>query len=940
MTDADELVESEMVAFPPRMGSLATKVGPLTLSQAVYLLGSASLGALLGYSLEGLAPGGWGTAAGILLFLATLTAGLVLGFVRKSNLPLLKYLLLRHQFHSKPACLEGERTQSYVQLTGLTHDTLLLPHDVFVRVVEVKGRNFAILSEAERTERIQSFLTFLNGLDFDVQIISRPDRFDNRPYLRTLLARLDAESSRLLHSLTADYLQFFNESTSETLDRKYYVATAVRLPQAAPHLYEGGKVAAPETKRQAATKVLQARVDALADELASLELETEPLEGKHLVEMLRSYYQFGSRTGSKPISPVKSIVEALRPSKVLFHPDYTVVGNEYIRVLQVHDYPARLPTGFLTTLLTVPARVDVSLHVAPIAQDMALTLLRQEVVRLEVERLGKVEKGSVDTLALQHQLEVFEGIRNALTRQEERLFRSGLYISVRADTLEELNTLTSQVQGTLRGLMVKARAPVFQQQAALRSTLPFGRDLLESNYPLQGSAIATMYPFVSAVVAEEQGVLYGFSEVNGTPLIFDRFGVEAPNFNTCIFGASGSGKSYSLKSEILRQLVQRPTLRVFVVDPLGEFGDLTRSLAGAVLRVGPRENTFLNPMWMGTAPGERSERAKAFFEVLMDLTQEERALLDGVLARLYQERKDEFVLGDLAVELGKAESSHADRLVLLLEPYLTGSYSFLNHRTTVDLSSRMVTFDLNALMTESRAVLVPVMFVVLDFIRGRCAQNMEPKILAVDEAWYLMGRPQSAQTLSDLSRHSRHSKTGLTLISQSAEDFLNDPLGRTILANSCITTLFRHKNVSPTMREHFGLTPSEVNLVKFARTGKDSGYSTALFITATTRTPMRVEAAEFEHWLITSDPDEVKQKFQAAAAPNQVAAQRVVSKPLPSSASLHESPAIAPLVPPEVAAARNRPFDPYPSYIAALSVAPNFNRATPQLPRLEFSEEA
>lgn len=915
MTDADELVECEMVAFPPRMGSLATKVGPLTLSQAVYLLGSASLGALLGYSLEELAPGsGWGTAAGILVFLATLTAGLLLGFVRRSDLPLLKYLLLRHRFNSRPSSLEGEQTQPYVQLTGLTHDTLLLPHDVFVRVVEVKGKNFTILSAAEQAQRIQAFLSFLNGLDFDIQIISRPDRFDNRPYLRTLLARLDGEASPLLHKLAEDYSRFFQDATSEALDRKYYVVTAVRLPQVAPHLYEGDKVATPEEKRQVSTRVLEGRVSALTDELASLDLEAEPLEGKRLVEMLRSYYQFGARGAGRTVSPIKSIVEALRPSKVTFHPDHTVVGDEYVRVLQVHDYPARLPTGFLTTLLTVPARVDVSLHVAPIAQDMALTMLRQEVVRLEVERLGKVEKGSVDTLALQHQLEVFEGIRNALTRQEERLFRTGLYISVRADTLEELNTLTSQVQGTLRGRMVKARAPVFQQQTALRSTLPFGRDFLASNYPLQGSAIATMYPFVSAVVADEEGVLYGFSEVNGTPLIFDRFGVESPNFNTCIFGASGSGKSYALKSEILRQMIQRPTLRVFVVDPLGEFGDLTRSLSGAVLRVGPRESTFLNPMWMGTFPGQRSDRAKAFFEVLMDLSQEERALLDGVLARMYRERKEEFLLGDLAAELGKAPSVHADRLVLLLEPYVTGSYSFLNHRTTVDLASRMVTFDLNALMTESRAVLVPVMYVVLDFIQGRCAQDMEPKILAVDEAWYLMGRPQSAQTLSNLSRHSRHSKTGLTLISQSAEDFLNDLLGRNILANSCITTLFRHKNVSPGMEEHLALTPTEVNLVKFAKTGKDAGYATALFLTATTRTPMRVEAAEFEHVLITSDPDEVKARLQAAECEDGEAK----SPPAPPVEDPPvRVPSLGAVPAPLVATARRAPSDPYPSYFAA-----------------------
>lgn len=911
--DESSSIADEMVIFPPRMGSLATKFGPLTVQQACYLLGSASIGALGGYSIDGLAPHStWAMPLGILAFLSAIVVGIVFGFVRKSDLPLLTYLLLRHRFRSRPQVLEGARTQSFVQLTGLTHDTLQLPGDVYVRVVEVKGVNFGLLSANDRLERVQSFLTFLNGLDFDIQIITRPDHFDNRPYLRTLLTRLDSGLTSLLRRLTIDYSKFFDQATSETLDRKFYVATAIRLPQVAPHLFEGGAAPSPETKRTTVGKLLDARVESLVDELVTLGLESEQLEGKHLVDMLRSYYRFGSR-GSSSGQAVTTILDTLRPSKVAFHPDYSTIGSEYVRVLQVHDYPARLPQGFLTTLLTMPARVDVTIHVSPIAQDMGLTMLRQEVVRLEVERLGKVEKGSVDTLALQHQLEVFEELRASLTRQEERLFRTGVYISLRASSLEELNTLTGQVQGNLRGLMVKARPPVFQQQTALRCTMPFGRDFLDSGYPLQGSAIATMYPFVSAVLAQEEGILYGFSEMNGTPLIFDRFSLE--NFNTCIFGASGSGKSYSLKSEILRQIIQRPTLRVYVVDPLGEFGDLTRSLEGAVLRVGPRESTFLNPMWVGRSPGERAERSKAFFEVIMDLTQEERALLDGILSRMYRDRKEEFTLGEVAAELGKAQSAHADRLVLLLEPYLSGSYAFLNHRTTVDLSARMVTFDLNALMTQSRAMLVPVMFVVLDFIASRCAEDMEPKILAVDEAWYLMGRPESAQFLSNLARHSRHSKTGLTLISQTAEDFLNDERGRVVLANSSMTTLFRHKQVGQGMREYFGLTPTEVHLVKFAKTGKDTGYSTALFITGTTRTPMRIEAAEFEHWIITSDPDEVKGKLQPVSGDP---AEELSSAALPVGQAQPLEPAL-PTTTAERAPSivgRKGASDGYPSYFA------------------------
>ena len=918
MSEDGETTTDGMVIFPPRIGSLATRIGLITVRQGCYLLGSASLGALLGYSINGLAPHtAWATATGILAFVGAVVAGLILGFVHRSDLPILKYLALRQRFRARPAQLEGEAAQAYVQLTGLTHDTLLLPNDVYVRVVEVKGVNFAILSSDEREEHVQGFLSFLNALDFDVQIITRPDRFDNRPYILALCDRLLKEPPGLLHHVGSSYLRFFDEATRETLDRKFYVATAVRLAQAAPHLLAGGASPTPEERREAAGKLLDSRVESLVENLVTLGLDAEPLEGAALVDMLRCYYRFGSGREAGIAGGARSLVGALRPSKVHFFPDHTVVGSEYVRVLQVEDYPARLPVGFLTPLLNMPARVDVTLHVSPIPQDLALVMLQREVVRVEVERLGKVDRGSVDTVAHEHQLEIFEDLRAALTRQEERLFRTGLYISVRADSLEELDTLTGQVQGALRARMVRARAPVFQQRSAIQCTLPFGRDYLESGYHLQGSAIATMYPFVSGVTAHKEGVLYGFSELNGTPLIFDRF--REGNFNTCIFGASGSGKSYALKSEILRQMVLRPTLRVYVVDPLGEFGDLTRSLDGAVLRVGPKEETFLNPMWMARSPGERAERAKAFFEVILDLSQEERALLDGVLTRMYRELPQEFTIADVARELSRVKTVQADRLVLLLEPYLTGSYSFLDHPTTVDLSARMVTFDLNALMMQSRAMLVPVMFVVLDFIRARCDEDMEPKILAVDEAWYLMGREGSAQALSDLSRHSRHSKTALTLISQTAEDFLGDKRGEVILQNSAITALFRHKSVGPAMRERFGLTRSEVHFVKFAKTGKGAGYSTALFLTQNTRTPIRLEAADFEHLLITSDPDEVKAKLHDTTPAN-------VSPGVPTTPGSSPVPPVPPVLPvgttatpapPLSAAARKGPSDGYPSYFAS-----------------------
>ncbi|MDE1822638.1 MAG: hypothetical protein KGI98_17515, partial [Euryarchaeota archaeon] len=141
------------------------------------------------------------------------------------------------------------------------------------------------------------------------------------------------------------------------------------------------------------------------------------------------------------------------------------------------------------------------------------------------------------------------------------------------------------------------------------------------------------------------------------------------------------------------------------------------------------------------------------------------------------------------------------------------------------------------------------------------------KIIVVDEAWHLMDRPSSAQALANLTRHSRHYHTGLTLISQTANDFLEHEKGRVVLANSSMVSLVRHRTVTEAMREHWSLTPAEVNLVRHAMTGKDSGYSQALLLTGTLRTPLRIIASGGEHELITTNPEDLADRDEEDAVP-------------------------------------------------------------------------
>jgi type IV secretory pathway VirB4 component len=868
--------DDENVTFPPRINALEATLGPLTLPQIVYLAGFGGPGALLGWIIIGVFPHSiYAALTAAAIAIVFIGLGTIFAFRKKHGIPLLNYLLLKHQFKKNPQNLSGEACRRFVPIRDLTDRLMVLPNDNYVGVVEVAGVNLSLLSSSEQDEHVKAFYSWLNSIDFAVQVISRPDTFDNYPYIEHMVDRAHEEQNPLLKQHITTYADFFDNLTAPTLERRFYVVVPLGLRSAAPHLYNGETSPQDSVKLSTAGELMDRRIGIVVDSLQGVGLSASRVEGERLVILLKHYYHFNEGEKKPPEGNV-TIMDAIAPSRVALYPDCVVVGDEYIRVYKVEGYPTSLPVGWLSFVYSAQARIDCVLHVQPLSQETALATIRHEVSRLQVAMLSKRQKGTVDTSAFEHQAEIWEGLRSSLLKQEEKLFFIGQYIAVRSKSYADVVSLSERLESSLRGCMVRAIAPRFRQVQALRSTMPLGRDYLDSfsisssflssllspvsSYLLPTSSVATMYPFSSSVMSQNGGILYGFSETNGTPVIFNRYSME--NYNTAIFGVSGSGKSYMAKLEILRQMAQDGSLRVFIVDPLREFDKVTEALGGSVLKIGPKEDSHVNPLWIGKDAAERARFSLQFLNMLLELSREERALLDGILAKMYIDRQDEFTLDELHKELAKETSVIAQRITALLRPYTKGgSFGFLSHTTDVNMDARVVCLDIQDL---DRDLFTPTMTLLLDFLLATCRADMRRKLVVVDEAWHLMDKEDSARALANFTRHSRHYHTGITLISQTAADFLEHEEGRIALTNSSIVLLARHKAVTETMKETFSLTSNEVNFIRFAKTGKDAGYSQALLISGVTHTPIRVVSSDVEHEIITTDPAELLARDEEA----------------------------------------------------------------------------
>ena len=194
--------------------------------------------------------------------------------------------------------------------------------------------------------------------------------------------------------------------------------------------------------------------------------------------------------------------------------------------------------------------------------------------------MEREEKGLVREPKLEIALQDIEALRDTLQQGRERLFNVGVYITIQADSSEELAKLEGRITSLFEGQLIYTKPATFQQIEGFSSNLPLCQDKLSVWTPLNSGPAASIFPFVSLNLTSDEGVLYGINRHNNTLIIFDRFSLE--NANQVVFAKSGSGKSFASKLEIFRSLMMG--VDVLVIDPENEYERLANTVGGSFLK--------------------------------------------------------------------------------------------------------------------------------------------------------------------------------------------------------------------------------------------------------------------------------------------------------------------------------------------------------------------
>jgi len=367
----------------------------------------------------------------------------------------------------------------------------------------------------------------------------------------------------------------------------------------------------------------------------------------------------------------------------------------------------------------------------------------------------------------------------------------------------------------------------------------------------------------------DTGIVYGINEHNESLVVFDRFKMES--FNMVIFAKSGAGKSYTVKLEILRQLMF--DTEVLVLDPEHEYEDLAKSVGGEYINFNFDSEVKINPFDLSTVYeegenelGQKIIHLHSLLKVMLgEMTPTQDAMIDRALVAAYKAKgitpdpatqtNEPPLMEDLYKALIGMENDDANEIAARLEKFITGSFrGIFDQKSNLNITNQLTIFSVREMEEDLRPI---AMFVILDYIWTRIKKKLKKRILIIDEAWYFMRYPDAAYFMQSIAKRARKYYLAVTTITQDVEDFMGNEFGKAIVSNASIKFLMKQSPSSiPILAETFYLSEGEKQLLVSSDVGE------GIFFAGQNHVALRVVASEEEHAVITTNPEELFNRQQ------------------------------------------------------------------------------
>lgn len=499
-----------------------------------------------------------------------------------------------------------------------------------------------------------------------------------------------------------------------------------------------------------------------------------------------------------------STKDFIAPMSIKFLKNRFEINDQYGSITSVDILAGELSDRMLCDLLNCGQQMSISIHVKSFDQLKALKLIRgklSDVEKMKIDEQKKASMSGYDPDILPQQIKLYieelKEMLGDLNSRNERLFNMTLTVRSYSQSKKKANLELEQLRRIVQQKSCKLFPLDYQQEQAFQSFLPLGINRIPVVRTLPTSALAVFIPFTTQELYQEQGCYYGLNALTNNMIMADRANLKNPN--GLVLGTPGSGKSFSVKREIIDRFLK--TLSdIIITDPEGEYYPLVNYLRGQVVKISSNSTQYINPMDIIINDDEedtiadKSDFLISLCELIVGgrycLQAEEKTAIDiatrSVYNRFLSNNPDTANMPKLEdlLEALKQQGTIADRVSNALEMYVTGSQNLFNNRTNVDINNRLVCFDIKELGTQLKKI---AMLILQNQVWNRVSQNREIEkktLYYIDEFHLLLRDEQTAKYSVEMWKRFRKWGGVPTGITQNVKDLLTSPEIENILDNS------------------------------------------------------------------------------------------------------------------------------------------------------------
>lgn len=680
---------------------------------------------------------------------------------------------------------------------GIAH----LGGDQWSASIAFKDINYQLSPEAHQMEIIDKWARVINSFDAgqSVQIASYTRSRGVREILADVM--MDERGDGL-----DEYRRDYNRLAEGKLESVSRDMSTIKIMT----------VTITENDKQAACATLNALCNNLVAQLRNIdECAATRLDRAHRLRLMAEVLRPGEsftfderRFAHQPGQPdTKDLVcpwsiDARKPDRL----DIESMDSSFFhRTMWVSSLPPELSDQLVNDLTGLRARVDVSIHLAPMDRGDSMTRVRRKNAEIKMQIMDQRRKNRKQGLDpddlpddLADQQEQLGQLRDELRQTNQRLVDSIIMIGVSAASEEELELTCRNVRAKVNAQSCKAESLKFMQLEGLTAELPLGANPLPMTRTLTTNSAAILIPFTTQEVFEPHGLFYGSNARSGNPILADRR--SHMNSNGFVLGTSGGGKSFTVKQEIAGMFLNRDD-EVIVIDPEREYLPLAQAFGGQIIPISAGSGTCINPLDIvldetgdGDPVKQKTSNVVSMIGSLIGgsegLGPVEKSLVDRATLSLYVAYRDtgagswQPTLQDLRRTLDGTGEPTGHELAVALDSYTSGSLSGFNGQTNVNLSNRLTVFDVSGLTGELRTF---GMMVVIDQVWNRVIRNRAAgrrTWLYIDEFHRFFGNQYSAGQFKDIYKRSRKYGLGVTGITQNIDELLLDQDASMMLSNS------------------------------------------------------------------------------------------------------------------------------------------------------------